>query len=1107
MIMNRKLLKFSLLSLVLMLGGMGYSFFTASKFAKVAAEPKTIFSANATATSAQNFATGTTEITSDQATIVGGKMYAVSQQEAEKALINKQGSTFYFCMTNNNTYFKVELDSAIAVGDVITADGLGGVKNDLQKGLYVTTTEAYPSEAPACTGRSATESIVTNILNYTVTEGDEYVGKKTLYIYRSAGATEYFGNFKIKRTAAEQGGEGGGEGGEETPGEQTEEPVVLTWDYTSSNIPTTGPDNGLYYAGYVNDAAGTNLGLHGVKLNSSGYAFFAKPAVKGTLTLTIGDRKDATKAYAVDVYSCTISEGAATKGNLIGSVSVDASPNTGSLEIPAEVTGIYIQRQTTSEGVLSKIVFKQIVPRKFVDFEITNAQMSGEFDATTLPTGVTFSGTQRNDNHGYGNVTLTVPVDGTVKFTIGGCQYAGATFTVTDANSKTLATLDPKTTKCYHQDGSAITYLYVGEATTLTFNNIEYLPYFKAEATEVSEATITFVDQDGKKLGEKVVYEGDAIGEIPYTEADLTIAEGMKFRGWTYMSGVKVKTTDVVSGNVTIKASVTAIESVSVGSIQSYDLTSSIFYPEDHETIDITGAKYENNHGWNFAAEGSFTVDVAGKAQVVLTLCEYGSGTTIKVTDGAGSTIKEDVPAKAETDGGLTVVKYDGEATRLTFTFATQAYLHKIAVYNVKDFMEKDALSGYYIVPAGDAASLIMAINTASAEEGAKVFLPNGTYDLGNTVKTIISGKNVSLIGQSAENTIITTKPVEEGLDKADLLKNTGEGLYMQDISLKNNFSYGGNDGRAASLHDTGTKTVCKNVFLLSYQDTYYSHKVGGLYYFEGGELHGTVDYLCGNGKVYYDSVKLVNEVRGSATITANSEMYVFNNCTVENNATTYNLGRAWSDNPVCVYLNTTLLDPDRLVSTRWNLNGINCDYSVAGEYGTKNAAGENITPARNVVTFTKANITLNTILDEKALQKYSMDSVLGDWAATAKAEATQVAAPSDAELATGKIQWTAVNGATAYAVFKNDVLVAITEGTSVEVGTKEDGDTFTIRSANQRGGFGKAAAVEEKTTIIHLINPEALKAKDENIYNISGQRINAPQKGINIINGKKVIR
>ena len=44
----------------------------------------------------------------------------------------------------------------------------------------------------------------------------------------------------------------------------------LCWDYTNANIPTSGPDNGLYYGAYVNDAAGTNLNLHGVKLNSSG---------------------------------------------------------------------------------------------------------------------------------------------------------------------------------------------------------------------------------------------------------------------------------------------------------------------------------------------------------------------------------------------------------------------------------------------------------------------------------------------------------------------------------------------------------------------------------------------------------------------------------------------------------------------------------------------------------------------------------------------------------------------------------------------------------------------------------------------------------------------
>ena len=57
---------------------------------------------------------------------------------------------------------------------------------------------------------------------------------------------------------------------------------------------------------------------------------------------------------------------------------------------------------------------------EFQDFEITNEDLSGAFDTSKLPTGVTFTGTQRNDNHGYGNVTITVPVTGKVTFTIGG---------------------------------------------------------------------------------------------------------------------------------------------------------------------------------------------------------------------------------------------------------------------------------------------------------------------------------------------------------------------------------------------------------------------------------------------------------------------------------------------------------------------------------------------------------------------------------------------------------------------------------------------------------------------------------------------------------------
>lgn len=880
----------------------------------------------------------------------------------------------------------------------------------------------------------------------------------------------------------------------------------LLWDY-SEKAPSAKPDNGLYYEQSVNDEAGKNNGMKGVKLNSTGYAYFAKAAVAGKLTLTIGKRSGG-DPYAVNVYTCTGADGASgAKGTLIGEVAVTESPGTGSIDIPADVTGIWIERKTGAEGVLSKIVFKETVPRTFVDFEITNDQLKGAFDASTLPSDVTFTGTQRNDNHGYGNVTLVVPVDGTVKFTIGGCQYANKTFNVKNSEGATLATLDPKTTNCYHQDKSSITYIYVGEPTTLTFENIQYLPYFKAEATEVQEVTVTYKDQNGKELGKKTVYEGDPIGEIPYTEADLTIPSGYKFRGWVYANKTKVKASDTVTGDVSVNASVTAIEQApEVGSVQTYDLTSSIFYPEDHENFSVEGGSYYNNHGFSFAAGGSFSVKVTGKAQVVLTLCQYGNGTTITAFDTMGAVISNEIPAKAEADGATTIINYEGPDGELKFLFNAQTYLHKVTVYNVKDFPKKDAESGYYIIPAGDAASLVLAINEAASTPNTKIFLPNGTYDFGEATLTGISGTNVSLIGQSMEGVIIKNAPPieQEGLGKADLFNNTSTGLYIQDLTLKNNLDYyKAGTGRAPTLHDQGTKTVNKNVRHLSYQDTYYSHKVGGLYYFEGGEMHGTVDYLCGNGKAYFNGVTIVNEKRSSATISANSELYVFNNCVVENNADSYNLGRAWSDQPVCIYLNTTLKDPSKLIATRWNLTGINVDYKIAGEYGTKDTNGKDITPASNTITFTKANTVLNTILDASALETYKIENVLGSWAAEAQASCKQVAAPT-ATYASGSVTWSAVDGATAYALFKNNELVGITPNTSYSITIDPEKDKLTIRSANARGGFGTEAHVAG-TTGIDAAKTDARQQADA-IYTLQGVRVNKATKGIYIINGKKVV-
>jgi len=774
----------------------------------------------------------------------------------------------------------------------------------------------------------------------------------------------------------------------------------LLWDYTE-NAPGSSPDHGLYYASKVSDAAGTNNGLKGIKLNSTGYAYFAKPAVAGKLTLTTG-RRSGSGEYAVNVYTCTNANSAnGAKGTIIGEVAVTETPGTGTIEVGADVTGIWIERKTAAEGVLTKIVFKENIARSFVDFEITNAQLSGAFDATTLPAGVTFSGTQRNDSHGYGNVTLTVPVDGTVKFTIGGCQYANpTTCQVKDAEGKLLAEPVLKTATCYHQDGAAATYIYTGEPTTLTFSNIAYLPYFKAEASDVQEVTVTYKDQNGTVLGTKKLFEGDPIGEIPYTEANLTIPEGHKFRGWVYTNKVKVKATDLVTGDLSVNASVTPIEEApTVGSVQTYDLTSNIFYPEDHENFSVTDGAYYNNHGFAFSDGGSFTFKVAGKAQVVLTLCQYGNATTFTVTDGKGAELKNDLPAKAETDGATTSFNYDGEATDLTFTFAKGGYLHKIAVYNVNSFIEKDAATNTYQVPAGDGAGLVLAINAANAEGNCTIYLPNGTYDLGDLSLTGISGNNITIKGESQDGVIIQNKPAVEGIGVTATLLNTSQYLTLENLTLKNAYPYydpktgkaAASAGRAVCLQDKGNYTVCRNVTMLSYQDTYYSNNSNGQFYFDNCEIHGLVDFVCGGGDVFYEKTlfylesREVAENKGDVTIAAPNGAkkygYVMDHCTVDCHSATFNWGRSWGSVANLAWLNTTLMQPTRIVSSRFTAAGMNSAADGFFEYNTMNGQGENITPASNIVNFThnNGNKQYETILTKEQADGYTKAKVFED--------------------------------------------------------------------------------------------------------------------------------
>ncbi len=170
-------------------------------------EDEEIFSATATAgLNVPAYTTSGMEITSDNATIKGGKLYVYNGQDSGKNLItNEKGSTYAFLMTNSDTFFKVSLDKALAVGDKIKADIYGPkIKDEEQpRGLWLTTASSRPKSAPTATlsvtNTSTSSDAWMASSDYIVTTDDGICGETTFYIYRATGNSTYFTNFIITR--------------------------------------------------------------------------------------------------------------------------------------------------------------------------------------------------------------------------------------------------------------------------------------------------------------------------------------------------------------------------------------------------------------------------------------------------------------------------------------------------------------------------------------------------------------------------------------------------------------------------------------------------------------------------------------------------------------------------------------------------------------------------------------------------------------------------------------------------------------------------------------------------------------------------------------------
>ncbi|MDE6151390.1 MAG: hypothetical protein K2G12_05320, partial [Prevotella sp.] len=147
----------------------------------------------------------------------------------------------------------------------------------------------------------------------------------------------------------------------------------------------------------------------------------------------------------------------------------------------------------------------------------------------------TVSGKYHSD-HGSTGLKVVVPVDGTVKITVGQCTYSANAIKVTNSAGTEVVTKTPAAA-CWKNDHANITELYyTGEATTLTITGMGYCPYVAVEKIEavINKYNIAY------SLGTEADVTGNVPATVTWTEGDTyaipanytLYKEGYTLTGW-----------------------------------------------------------------------------------------------------------------------------------------------------------------------------------------------------------------------------------------------------------------------------------------------------------------------------------------------------------------------------------------------------------------------------------------------------------------------------------------------------------------------------------------------------------------------------------------------
>lgn len=363
-----------------------------------------------------------------------------------------------------------------------------------------------------------------------------------------------------------------------------------------------------------------------------------------------------------------------------------------------------------------------------------------------------YHGTDHGSVFKAGNEVI-LQVAGNSYIKVGGCQYSGGTISASSSRGTfEQSGFDAKTGKCYHQDGTTIDFLYVGDAgaVMLDFTSTTYVPYIQIVPFPYDVDLAQWVQKSGT-----ITVNGVEInltsGATATNVATVTVSEGMVVSATADEASIRINLggnalstyTPTYSGDIsavsvsgdaliiTYTDDTTKPESYKInvadnsktvisekGKTYTYNFADGSVLPQtayttlryktfvssdgiltinsNTDTEAIQFGYHDASHGAVLYSGNSMDFVVAGDATISIGTCQYGASNDaiFTFTDESGTVLGTIQAKESEGACGSRSFSYTGEAGVVTATLTSESsatgefYFHNVSVANAAEIIK-----------------------------------------------------------------------------------------------------------------------------------------------------------------------------------------------------------------------------------------------------------------------------------------------------------------------------------------------------------------------------------------------------------------------------------